>query len=862
MRLSILLLLSACLMPAASFALPDFMPTDQNYDAAIPTPESVLGFEVGEWHVRHDQLVRYMEVLSEASPRFSLQMTGRTHEQRPLLLVTVTAEANQSDLETLRQQHLEHAWNGAAQPGPLVLWFGYSIHGNEASGSNAALLMAYHLAASQDPQLLARLESTVILIDPSLNPDGLGRFAHWANTNRSKNLIGDRNNREHNEEWPGGRFNHYWFDLNRDWLLLTHPESRARVSVLRQWQPNVITDFHEMGSDSTYFFQPGVPERQNPLTPDENFQLTARLATYHGRAFDQIGQLYFSKEQFDDFYYGKGSTYPDIQGMVGILFEQASARGHLMDTDNGPLSFETAVRNHFTTSISTLDGATDLAAELKAYQQRFFRQVADEARQAQSYLFGDRHDPGRTRPMADILIQHGIEVHELSDEHRQDGIEFSPGSAFVVPGDQRQQRLVEAVFERRTSFKDSTFYDVSAWTFPLAFDLPAVAVRKPKSLAGDAYTGAPVPAAVPEPGAYAYAFEWTHYSAARSLQRLLDAGLRPRVATDELVASTTHGERRFSRGTIVIPVGSQTDPGALMPILERIASEDGVPVLSITTGLSRSGSDLGSPSLRPLEPIRPLLITGAGVSATEAGEVWHLMDTRIGLAPVMVEKSRLERVDLSDYTHVLMVDGGGDLDPVQTDRLKQWVQHGGVLVTTRDAAAWATTAMIKAKDDGDAPIDPQEVPPKEDQQSPQKTNERRAYGDFDDDYSKTVIGGAIVRGDVDITHPMAYGYTRSEMPLFRRGTTALEPSENPYETVIRYAQQPLIAGFLGDERRQQLAGSGALIASKFGRGAVIRMADNPNFRGVWYGTNRLYFNALFLAQILESTELPDTDSRL
>ena len=339
----------------------------------------------------------------------------------------------------------------------------------------------------------------IVLLDPSLNPDGLGRFAEWANMHRGEVPLGDRDNREHDEAWPGGRTNHYWFDLNRDWLPAQHPETRARLATLRRWRPNLLADFHEMGSDGTYFFQPGVPSRQNPLTPAANLELTRRIARYHADAFDAAGRLYYTEETFDDFYYGKGSTYPDVQGAVGILFEQASARGQLVDTDNGPLSFRQAIRGHVLTSFSTLRAAHDLRGDLLAYQASFFRDAAAAARSgAVAYLVADGGDPMRAWQLLELLAAHGIEVRELAAEVALDGITFRPGHAWAVPLEQRQSKLVEALFERRLEFADETFYDISAWTLPLAFGLPTAEL--PRERAASRLLGPPVDHPTPPTG--------------------------------------------------------------------------------------------------------------------------------------------------------------------------------------------------------------------------------------------------------------------------------------------------------------------------------------------------------------------------
>ncbi|NRB64880.1 MAG: zinc carboxypeptidase, partial [Saprospiraceae bacterium] len=342
---------------------------DITYDEAIPTPQEFLGYQIGEWHISHDQQLAYMRELARLSPRITLTEYAKSHEQRRLVYLTITSEKNHNNLDDIKAQHL--ALNDASQSSgmdvsemPLVLYQGYSIHGNEASGGNAAPLVAYYLAAGKDKKVMDLLDNVVILLDPCYNPDGFTRFSTWANMHKNVNLPGDPQDREYSEVWPGGRTNHYWFDLNRDWLLQQHPESQGRIQVFHEWKPNVLTDHHEMGTNATFFFMPGEKTRIYPITPQVNQDLTAAIGNYHAVALDKIGSLYYSGEGYDDFYVGKGSTYPDVNGCIGILFEQASSRGHLQESANGLLSFPFTIRNQVATSLSTQDACIGLREEI------------------------------------------------------------------------------------------------------------------------------------------------------------------------------------------------------------------------------------------------------------------------------------------------------------------------------------------------------------------------------------------------------------------------------------------------------------------------------------------------------------------
>ncbi|MGB1404247.1 MAG: M14 family zinc carboxypeptidase, partial [Flavobacteriaceae bacterium] len=354
-----------------------YLNPDHPYNPSIPQPKSLLGYEVGTWHVSHDQLVSYMYSLAAQSDRIHIENRGTTYENRPLLLLTITSPENHKKIDEIKSNHRAltepNADAIAIEEQPLVVYQGFSIHGNEPSGANAGLLLAYHLAASQAPETLKMLDELVILFDPSFNPDGLQRFSYWANTNKNQILTSDPNDREYNEIWPRGRTNHYWFDLNRDWLPAQLPESQARIQTFSDWIPNILTDHHEMGTNSSFFFQPGIPSRVNPLTPKQNQELTKKIGAFHVEAFNQLGSLYYSEEDYDDFYYGKGSTYPDVNGSIGILFEQASSRGHLQESDNGLLSFPFTIRNQLTAGFSTLKAATALRIELLNYFKDFYK---------------------------------------------------------------------------------------------------------------------------------------------------------------------------------------------------------------------------------------------------------------------------------------------------------------------------------------------------------------------------------------------------------------------------------------------------------------------------------------------------------
>ncbi|MFV1884012.1 MAG: M14 family metallopeptidase [Balneola sp.] len=837
----------------AQYTLDYFLKEGVNYNDDIPTPKEVLGAELGEWHVRHDQLVQYMYAVAEASDRVSITEYARTYENRKLLSLVITSPANHGRLDEIREEHVkltdpEVSGELDISEMPAVVQMSYSVHGNEPSGSNASLAVVYHLAAAEGREIEELLSNVVVLIDPSINPDGLNRFAHWANTHKSKNvLVTDPESREYSEVWPGGRTNHYWFDLNRDWLLVQHPESKGRIARFHEWKPNILTDHHEMGSNSTFFFQPGIPSRTHPLTPQRNQDLTANIAEYHADELDKIQSLYYSKESFDDFYYGKGSTYPDVQGSIGILFEQASSRGHAQETVHGIIHFPFTIRNQVTASYSTLKAAQDLREELLEHQRLFYQEAAREAARAsiKAYVFGESADQARTFHLAEMLNRHQIEVYELGNGVSANGENFEAGKAYVVPTNQPQYKLITAMFERRTEFTDSLFYDVSAWTMPYAFNLPFAELGSREfnnNLLGERFDGEMKSngSVVGNRSNYAYAFEWDEYYSPRALYRLQSAGVRTKVASLPFSSVTQEGQKSFDYGTILIPVGVQDDQNKVHEIVKTIAKEDGIKVYALSSGLSTSGIDLGSNNFENLEKPNVAILGGEGTSSAEVGEAWHLFDQRYHMPLTILDKGDLGGADLDRY-NVLVMAGGwyGDLSEGEVNAIKNWVRGGGVLIAYKSAVNWARQqelADVKTKERED---DEQEGP--------------RPYVKQSMDSGARVIGGSIFNAKLDLTHPLGYGFNDDDITVFRNSTIFLEKGENRYSTPLYYTDAPLAAGYISDENLETIKGSAAVVVSRFGGGRVIAMTDNPNFRAFWYGTNKLFANAIFFGQTISGS---------
>jgi hypothetical protein len=846
-----------CLLCIANLAfaqdLKYYLPDSITYNPAIPKPKDIIYHEVGEWHVTHDRLVNYMKGVAAAAPqRIKIETMGFTYESRPQVLLIITSPKNHQRLEEIRQQHVQLTDPSKSASlnidnMPIVVWIGHSIHGNEPSGANASLLSAYYLAAAQGKQIDELLDNVVILFDPSFNPDGLQRFSTWANQHKSKNLVSDPNSREFNEVWPGGRFNHYWFDLNRDWLPAVHVESQNRLKWFHSWKPNILTDHHEQGSNATFFFQPGVPSRVNPLTPEKNQELTGKLARFHAAFLDRIGSLYFTRENYDDFYYGKGSTYPDINGAIGILFEQASSRGHLQQTANGLLSFPFTIKNQFVTTLSTLEGAKALRREFLEYQRDFFKKIQITSPQATiGYVFGEKNDPAKTRLFAEVLQRHQIIINELGDNWKD--TVFEKGKAFSVRLNQPQNAVIRTIFEETLNYKDSLFYDITAWTMPLAFGIPFSPVvlhylpdafgKKIDSfsffkneIAGGKST-------------YAYLLDWNNFYAPAALYELQNAGILAKVATNPFEININGTKKKFGYGTILIPVAMQTKPAdQLYEELKKIVSGNhGVNITSVTSGNVLSGSDLGSSRFISVSKPSIAMIVGPGVNATDAGEIWHLLDQRFNMPVIHLEVPIANRVDLSKYNIIIMVSSNPNQNAyadLNKEKLKSWIQNGGTLILTEDAVSWAAQNGI-----GDVKFKRLRLPV--------DSTQKLAYTDREQIEGAQQMNGAIFGAEVDLAHPLAYGYNQKTVSLFKSNKVFMEKSKNPYASPFYYGGKPLQSGWISRENGDAIKNSAAVIVNTVGNGRVINIADNPNFRAFWLGGSKLFMNAIFFGRLIDA----------
>lgn len=831
----VFLLFFSVIVSSSSQAQDYFFKDKAPFNKVIPTPEEFLGYPIGEQHTRHDLIVAYFYKLAEVSDRATIEVYGKTHEQRKLVMLTVSSPKNLSNLESIKNQHLAFVdpnknpknYNDV----PVFIQLGYNVHGNEPSSSEAALLTAYTLVASTNSEVINYLNKSIIFIDPTINPDGRDRHTQWANQYKAKQLVSDNIDAEHNEAWPRGRTNHYWFDLNRDWLLGVHPESKGKLKWMHSWYPNVVTDFHEMGTNSNHFFEPMKPIGSwDPIMPKENYEdLNNLFAPYFSSALDKIGSFYYTKESFDGTYPGYGSSYPDLQGGLALLFEQASSRGHVQDTDYGKMTFAFTIRNQYTSGFATIKAAVENKAFLRKYQQTFFKTAISQKAKTgfAGYEFGDAYDMNRNKAFIEQLLSHKIKV-------------YKKGKKFVVPLKQAQHRMVQTMFETYSKYRDSVYYDASAWSVANFYNMKSKGLKSVKLGAEIKSVNGIVNNTKIKKSSYAYILDWDDYYTPAALYYMQSKGLTVASAFKPFTISTNNGNKSFNYGSLLIPISKQKKSSAeVYKIVSAAQTKYDIPVFGTNSGYSIKGIDLGSNNFRALTKPKVAMLVGEGVNSLEAGEVWHLLDTRIDMPITKVRINNFRRANLDKYNTLVMVSGNySQLDSIQRLKLKNWVSKGNTIVTIAGGSKWLIDKKIV-----------KESLTKKSKVKDKKKEEikRLPFVDARENKGRERVGGIILEVDLDLTHPLGFGYRSEKLPVYKNNMIFLSPSKNAYATVAKYTNNPHIDGFITQKNLDIfIKPSASLLVSKIGKGRAVLFADNPNFRGAWYGTNKLFLNALFL----------------
>jgi hypothetical protein len=625
-------------------------------------------------------------------------------------------------------------------------------------------------------------------------------------------------------------------------MPVTQPESNGRIKLFHHWRPQFLLDAHEMGTNSTFFFQPGIPSRNNPNTPKRTIELAGKMSAFFANRLDEIQSMYYSQESFDDFYYGKGSTFGDIHGSVGILFEQASSRALETDSNQGRMTYAFTIRNHFMATLGALDGLTSLRKDFLSYHRNFYATASDAAKKnpIKAYIVDVEKNKTRAQMLIQNLQKHRILVHDLKKPITINQKKIHPGDAIIIPSNQPQTRFLKGLMERVTAFEDSLFYDVSAWTLPLAYGVSSYELRrnpsayignklKPMELSGGSVKGGRAHSA--------YLLKWNRFYAPRALYKILDSNLFPRLTKAPFSAMVDGEKINFAPGTIVIPVNqrdanSNISSEEIYKIVNALAETDHVEIYATNTATTPTGPDLGGAFHSVLKKPKVALLSGDGTSSYGVGEIWHLLNYRMGLPVALLNANKLNTHKLSKYNTIIIPDGSYDnLDTTDIKNLKSWVNNGGTLIATQSGSKWVVSKRLLDEKLKKAEKDTLDIP----------------YDQVQNVTGAQRIGGAIFEIALDNTHPIAYGYEKYAS-VFRRGDAFFELSANTAANVGRYTDEPLLSGYISEEKLAEIKGSGSIIARRQGRGHIILFADNPNFRAFWYGTNGLFLNAVFFGQ--------------
>ena len=844
----------------------EMFPQNITYNTNIPTPELFLGRKLGSAPVRHHELVEYLRMIANLSNRLTVETIGYSHERRPILFVVATSESNQNEIERIKKEHINLTNRDLNQPisddMPVVTWLNYGVHGAEASGMDAALPTVYYLAAANGEEIDALLEKSVILITAVFNPDGHSNRISWMDTFSSEVPNPNPDNIEQNYDGRLARTNHYGFDLNRQWISITQPEPRAWIKKWHEWRPNLSVDYHEMGSAQTYYFSPGVPTRNHPLIPKQGIRLMEKIVEPAEAFLDSQKRLYFHGDRYDHFFLGKGSSFPLVNGGIGMLHEASSSRGIMVETRNGIRTYRENIIKHFRTSIANATGALNNRMALLQYQKDFYRESGNKAKNhpIKAYVVSAGNDLARLYHFVDLLNYHRIDVHDLSESTKINGTHFNKANSIVIDLDQSQHTLVRGLFDLALEFEDSKFYDVSTWTLPLAYGMEFEPIENDnlkERLTGALYENSKPTASNPDSADYAFAMEWDNYYSPKALYKLLDRGLLVRVAMSPFVGSTTRGKYEFSRGSIVVSFDRQNkSEQEIFQIMQEIAGDEGIFVHSLISGKSATGMDnpdIGSQFIAAIEKPIILVVAGRDMDWYNVGEIWHLLDKRMQIPVTLVDRNLMSDVNLSKYTHIIYAGGKySDYSPKYMRGLNQWVDNGGTLIGIRQGADWIGKNILNGKDEKKKKRQAKwDKKPKANKEKDPKDKEiqRYKYAEKESRDPLNVIGGTIFSGNLDITHPIGFGYKNENVALHKNTTSILPRPNNPYATVIEYQDKPVISGYASEENKKKLANTAALIAERKGKGSIILFADDPNFRATWYGTNKLFLNSLFFSSL-------------
>ncbi len=817
--------------------------------AQIQSPEQFLGYKIGSRYTPHWRIVDYYKHVAATAPSLvKLQPYGQTAEGRPLMVAYVSSENNMANLESIQKNNigLTDGTIGTKTAGaPAIVWLSYNVHGNETSSSEAAMLTLHALATGSQSGIKNWLQNTVVIIDPCLNPDGRDRYVAWFNsvTGSTYNPVLDA--REHREPWPGGRTNHYNFDLNRDWAWQTQVESQQRMKLYNQWLPQIHVDFHEQGVNNPYYFAPAAQPYHEVITGwQREFQNT--IGKNHAKYFDEKGWLYFTREVFDLLYPSYGDTYPIYNGAIGMTYEQGGgpAGGAAALTEEGDtLTLWDRVQHHFTTSISTLEVASNNAAKLVTQFQNFYSNaMKNGVGEYSSYVIKQNAaDKQRVVALLQLLQKNNIQ-YGTAKTGNYSGFNYNTGKEesfsvsqndIVIPGAQPRGVLVKVLFEPKTVIVDSNTYDITAWSMPYAYGVSAYATKTPMSISINTEVAFTLNSIQNSTATYGYIIPWNGLQSVKLVSELLQKGIKLRV--NEQPFET--GGKAFERGAVIVLKTSNGSIKNLWNEVATAANKHGVTITAVQTGFVDKGADFGSSKVHPLKNRKIALLTGEGVGSNSAGEVWHFFDQQIKHPITLINANDFSRVKWSDYDVIIMPDGNYRFlyEKTSADAFKNWISNGGNVIALEGAVAqlsrqdWA----IKSKKSG------------EESDAKNTYEALKRFENRERDYIPTITPGSIFKVELDNSHPLAFGFPKYYYTL-KQDDAIYEFFKEGGWNVGVLKKEAQIAGFVGSKLSSKLQDGLLFGTQEIGRGNVTYLTDNVLFRSFWENGKLMFSNAVFL----------------
>jgi len=808
----------------------------------IQSPTDFLDYELGRQYTPHHKVVDYVEHVAEQSDRVTLNTYGSTYEGRSLHYLIVTSPDNHTRLEQIRKSNLRRAGlfqGNALENQPAIIWLSYNIHGNETSSSEAAMKTLYTLAHSTSDAIVNQLQNSVVIIDPMLNPDGRDRYVHWYKQARGAQPNANPMVREHQEPWPGGRVNHYLFDLNRDWAWQTQKETRQRIAIYNSWMPQIHVDFHEQGKDDHYYFAPAAQPFHTAITKwQSDFQTT--IGKNHTKYFNDKGWLYFTRDIFDLFYPSYGDTWPTFNGSIGMTYEQAghSMGGLAVETnDLDTLTLKERIQHHYTTGLSTIEiTAGNRQAVLQNFTQYFQQTISNGSGQYGSFIIKGDNDRDKIRRLLNYLDDQQITYGRAKNSDSYNGFSYLENreQKVTVESDDivirtRQPRgvLARVLFEPDPQLTDTLTYDITAWSLPYAYGLEAYALEEDIET-----TPFSVSAMVAnekntvQEDAYAYLAEWHTTEDIQFLAELLRQNFKVRASE---VPFTINGTS-YDRGTLIITrLGNESH----LNNLQQIANQFKRDIIPVPTGYVESGGDFGSESIRFLGKPNVAVLAGEHISANRFGEVWHFFDQQISYPLNIIKTSSFDDIKLHTYDVLIMPSGNYSafLETKDVDRLKQWVEEGGRLIALQTANQFLVGKESFAIEKKELAVEKSAL-------------EQKTFALRNREAISRMNPGSIFKVSLDNTHPLGFGYDSTYFSL-KTGALSYSLLSKGWNVGV-LKEQPLVSGFAGHEVRKNLANSAVFGVQPLGGGEVVYFTDNPLFRAFWHNGKLLFANAVFM----------------